>query len=118
MSNKNMLPYEIKENSWSACTECEKTKTTRSNIPKKGNDGNKPMKVGERIVLDIWGPTSYEGPNKEKYALVIRDQYSGYITVFPLKRRSDSNDVIKHYINRFNNQTGEKIITIRFDNAK
>ncbi|CAI7855555.1 unnamed protein product [Closterium sp. NIES-54] len=43
----------------------------------------------ETLHLDVWGPASCPGPEKESFCLVIVDDYSRYTTVFPLAKKSD-----------------------------
>ncbi|CAI7887202.1 unnamed protein product [Closterium sp. NIES-54] len=43
----------------------------------------------ETLHLDIWGPASCPGPERESLFLVVIDDYSRYTTVFPLAKKSD-----------------------------
>jgi IS30 family transposase len=118
MSKEKESPILLNKDKWQECETCVKGKFTRADIPKEGNQDNIAKQVGERIVLDSWGPTPNKGPSGEQYALILRDQYSGYITVFTLKLKSDAASCISKYINMFESQTKHKIKCIRFDNAK
>ncbi|CAI7778824.1 unnamed protein product [Closterium sp. NIES-54] len=43
----------------------------------------------ETLHLDVWGPASRPGPERESFFLVVVDDYSRYTTVFPLANKSD-----------------------------
>ncbi|CAI7832961.1 unnamed protein product, partial [Closterium sp. NIES-53] len=41
------------------------------------------------LHLDVWGPASRPGPERESFFLVVVDDYSRYTTVFPLAKKSN-----------------------------
>ncbi|CAI7735978.1 unnamed protein product [Closterium sp. NIES-53] len=41
------------------------------------------------LHLDVWGPASRPGPERESFFLVVVDDCSRYTTVFPLAKKSD-----------------------------
>ncbi|CAI5979460.1 unnamed protein product [Closterium sp. NIES-65] len=43
----------------------------------------------ETLHLDVWGPASRLGPERERFFLVVVDDYSRYTTVFPLAKKSE-----------------------------
>ncbi|CAI7816837.1 unnamed protein product [Closterium sp. NIES-54] len=43
----------------------------------------------ETLHLDVWGPASCPGSERESFFLVVIDDYSRYTTVFPLAKKSD-----------------------------
>ncbi|CAI5458135.1 unnamed protein product [Closterium sp. Yama58-4] len=43
----------------------------------------------ETLHLDVWGPASRLGPERESFFLVVADDSSRYTTVFPLAKKSD-----------------------------
>ncbi|CAI7799511.1 unnamed protein product [Closterium sp. NIES-53] len=43
----------------------------------------------ETLHLDVWGPASRPGPERESFFLVVVDDYSRYTTVSPLAKKSD-----------------------------
>ncbi|CAI7814329.1 unnamed protein product [Closterium sp. NIES-54] len=43
----------------------------------------------ETLHLDVWGPASCPGPDRESFFLVVVGYYSRYITEFPLAKKSD-----------------------------
>ncbi|CAI7797679.1 unnamed protein product [Closterium sp. NIES-53] len=43
----------------------------------------------QTLHLDVWGPSPTQGPERERYFLVVDDDYSRYSTVFPLAKKSE-----------------------------
>ncbi|CAI7733662.1 unnamed protein product [Closterium sp. NIES-54] len=43
----------------------------------------------QTLHLDVWGPAPTLGPERERYFLVVVDDYSRYTAVFPLVKKSD-----------------------------
>ncbi|CAI7771036.1 unnamed protein product, partial [Closterium sp. NIES-54] len=43
----------------------------------------------ETLHLDVWGPASRPGPERESFFLVVIDDYSRYTIVFPLTKKSE-----------------------------
>ncbi|CAI5991630.1 unnamed protein product [Closterium sp. NIES-65] len=43
----------------------------------------------ETLHLDVWSPASCLGPKRERFFLVVVDDYSRYTTVFPLVKKSE-----------------------------
>ncbi|CAI7891696.1 unnamed protein product [Closterium sp. NIES-53] len=43
----------------------------------------------ETLHLDVWGPAPRLGPERERFFLVVVDDYSRYTTVFPLAKKSE-----------------------------
>ncbi|CAI5992255.1 unnamed protein product [Closterium sp. NIES-65] len=51
----------------------------------------------ETFHLDVWGPDSRLGPERERFFLVVVDDYSRYTTVFPLAKKSEVNSTLIRY---------------------
>ncbi|CAI7753734.1 unnamed protein product [Closterium sp. NIES-54] len=43
----------------------------------------------QTLHLDVWGPAPTIGPERERYFLVVVDDYSRYTTAFPLAKKSE-----------------------------
>ncbi|CAI7929659.1 unnamed protein product [Closterium sp. NIES-54] len=43
----------------------------------------------QTLHLDVWGPAPMLGPGRERFFLVVVDDYSRYTTVFPLEKKSE-----------------------------
>ncbi|CAI7923209.1 unnamed protein product [Closterium sp. NIES-54] len=52
----------------------------------------------QTLHLDVWGPSPVLGPSKERYFLIVVDDYSGYTTVFPLRRKADILTVLELWL--------------------
>ncbi|CAI7866456.1 unnamed protein product [Closterium sp. NIES-53] len=52
----------------------------------------------ETLHLDVWGPASRPGPERESFFLVVVDDYSRYTTVFPLANKSDVNSTLIRWL--------------------
>ncbi|CAI7758489.1 unnamed protein product [Closterium sp. NIES-53] len=52
----------------------------------------------ETLHLDVWGPASRPGPERESLFLVVVDDYSRYTTVFPLAKKSDVNSTLIRWL--------------------
>ncbi|CAI7736346.1 unnamed protein product [Closterium sp. NIES-54] len=50
------------------------------------------------LHLDVWGPTSRPGPERESFFLVVVDDYSHYTTLFPLAKKSDVNSMLIRWL--------------------
>ncbi|CAI7898063.1 unnamed protein product [Closterium sp. NIES-53] len=44
----------------------------------------------QTLHLDVWGPAPTQGPERERYFLVVVDDFSRYTTVFPLVKKSET----------------------------
>ncbi|CAI5955975.1 unnamed protein product [Closterium sp. NIES-65] len=55
----------------------------------------------ETLHLDVWGPAPRLGPERERYFLVVVDDFSRYTTVFPLAKKSEvtsyADQVVAHH---------------------
>ncbi|CAI7900336.1 unnamed protein product, partial [Closterium sp. NIES-54] len=43
----------------------------------------------QTLHLDVWGPSLVRCPRRERYFLIVVDEYSRYTTVLPLRRKAD-----------------------------
>ncbi|CAI7923906.1 unnamed protein product [Closterium sp. NIES-53] len=48
--------------------------------------------------LDVWGPARVSGQDRERYVLLVVDNYTRYTTVFPLRSKSEVPDVLIPWI--------------------
>ncbi|CAI6003220.1 unnamed protein product [Closterium sp. NIES-65] len=51
----------------------------------------------ETLHLDVWGPAPRLGPERERYFLVVVDDFSRYTTVFPLAKKSEVTSTLIRY---------------------
>ncbi|CAI7789106.1 unnamed protein product [Closterium sp. NIES-53] len=43
----------------------------------------------QALHMDVWGPARFSGLDRERYFLLVVDDYPRYTTVFPLQRKAD-----------------------------
>ncbi|CAI7830834.1 unnamed protein product [Closterium sp. NIES-53] len=43
----------------------------------------------QTLHMDVWGPIHVGGLDRERYFLLVFDDYTRYTTVFPLQRKAD-----------------------------
>ncbi|GKE48443.1 retrovirus-related pol polyprotein from transposon TNT 1-94 [Tanacetum coccineum] len=96
------------------CTACEKGKHHRALFKTKLNSSIR--KCFHLLHMDLFGPVSPMSINHKKYTLVIVDEYSRYIWVHFLKKKSQAPEVIMSFIRMVENQNDVKVKQIRTDN--
>jgi hypothetical protein len=71
----------------------------------------------EMIHMDLFGLVAYISIGSNKYGLVIVDDYSHFIWVFFLQDKSETQEVLKKFLKRAQNEFDAKIKKIRCDNG-
>jgi hypothetical protein len=70
----------------------------------------------EILHMDLFGPVAYISIDDNKYSLVIVDDYSHFIWVFFLQDKSETQEVLKKFLRRVQNEFDAKVRKIRSDN--
>ncbi|CAI5935132.1 unnamed protein product [Closterium sp. NIES-64] len=52
----------------------------------------------QTLHMDVWGPACISGQGRERYFLLVVDDYSRYTTVFPLRSKGDVTEVLIDWI--------------------
>ncbi|CAI5973689.1 unnamed protein product [Closterium sp. NIES-64] len=52
----------------------------------------------QTLHMDVWGPARVSGQGRERYFLLVVDDYLRYTTVFPLRSKGDVSEVLIHWI--------------------
>ncbi|CAI7928347.1 unnamed protein product [Closterium sp. NIES-54] len=52
----------------------------------------------QTLRMDVWGPARVSGQSRERYFLLVVDDYTRYITVFPLRSKGQVVDVLIPWI--------------------
>ncbi|CAI7894480.1 unnamed protein product [Closterium sp. NIES-53] len=52
----------------------------------------------QTLHMDVWGPARVNGQGRERYFLLVVDDYTRYTTVFPLRSKGDVPDVLIPWI--------------------
>jgi len=96
------------------CESCIYSKAHRdiSKVPMR-----KTTKKLERVHTDIWGPAPEPSINGSRYMLTLTDDYTRKAWTFFLRRRSNFFDIFKEWKARVENESKERIVSLRCDNA-
>jgi transposase InsO family protein len=71
----------------------------------------------EMLHMDLFGPIAYISIDGNKYDLVIVDDYSCFTWVFFLHNKSETEEVLKKFLKRAQNEFDAKVNKIRSDNG-
>jgi transposase InsO family protein len=71
----------------------------------------------EMLQMDLFGPVAYISIGGNKYGLVIVDDYSRFTWVFFWQNKSETQEVIKKFLKRAQNEFDAKVKKIRSDNG-
>jgi transposase InsO family protein len=71
----------------------------------------------EMLHMDLFGPIAYISIGGNKYGLVIIDDYSRFTWVFVLQDKSETQEVLKKFLKRVQNEFDAKVKRIRNDNG-
>ncbi|CAI7764655.1 unnamed protein product [Closterium sp. NIES-54] len=63
----------------------------------------------QTLHMDVWGPTRVSGQGRERYFLLVVDDYTRYTTVFPLYSKGQVIDVLIPWIRAVRLQLRERI---------
>ncbi|CAI7930872.1 unnamed protein product [Closterium sp. NIES-54] len=62
----------------------------------------------QTLHMDVWGPARVSGQGRERYFLLVVDDYTRYTTVFPLRRKGEVPDVLIPWIRAVSLQLRER----------
>ncbi|CAI7858343.1 unnamed protein product [Closterium sp. NIES-54] len=65
----------------------------------------------QTLHMDMWGPTCVSGQGRERYFLLVVDDYTCYTTVFPLRSKGEVVDVLIPWIRTVRLQLRERFGT-------
>lgn len=97
----------------SNCMPCLKGKAIR---PPFRESGTKSKAVGDLVHSDLLTAPS-PSLGKSKYALVLKDDYTKYRTVYFLKTKDNTVKCFEHLFRLIKTQTGNKVKCLRTDNG-
>ncbi|XP_021959280.1 uncharacterized protein LOC110855167 [Folsomia candida] len=97
------------------CEDCEIGKQSRKPFPAATR--NATIKPGEMVHMDLAGKMSVASLGGAQYFLLLKDDATGFRTVYFLKSKDEAKDRIKCYIEFMENQTGRKVKICRSDNG-
>jgi hypothetical protein len=97
------------------CSACQAGKQVGAHHPHK-NMMTTDMPL-ELLHMDVFGPIAYISIGRSKYCLVIVDDYSRFTWVFFLQEKSQTQETLKGFLRRAQNEFGLRIKKIRSDNG-
>jgi transposase InsO family protein len=98
-----------------ACSACQAGKQVGVHHPHKNiMTTDRPL---ELLHMDLFGPIAYISISGSKYCLVIVDDYSRFTWVFFLQEKSQTQETLKGFLKRAQNEFGLRIKKIRSDNG-
>ncbi|CAI5471978.1 unnamed protein product [Closterium sp. Yama58-4] len=65
----------------------------------------------QTLHMDVWGPARVQGQGRERYFLLVVDDYTRYTTVFPLRSKGEVPDVLIPWIRAVRLQLHERFHT-------
>jgi transposase InsO family protein len=97
------------------CSACQAGKKVGVHHPNKNiMTMDRPL---ELLHMDLFGPIAYISIGGGKYCLVILDDYSRFTWVLFLQEKSQTQETLKGFLRRAQNEFGLRIKKIRSDNA-
>ncbi|CAI7881211.1 unnamed protein product [Closterium sp. NIES-53] len=69
------------------------------------------------LHLDVWGPASRPGPERESFLLVVVDDYSRYTTVFPLAKKSNVTSTLIQWLLTTADTRGRRVSCLHSDHG-
>jgi transposase InsO family protein len=97
------------------CSACQAGKQVGTHHPHKNiMTMDRPL---ELLHMDLFGPIAYISIGGSKYCLVIVDDYSRFTWVFFLQDKSQTQETLKGFLRRAQNEFGLRIKKIRSDNG-
>jgi hypothetical protein len=91
------------------CSNCEFGKLSR--IPLK-TGRNRATRIGELTHSDVWGPIANTSIRGARYFVTFKDDYSGYTTVYLMKRKNEVPALFRLYHALLLNETGFYMLTL------
>jgi transposase InsO family protein len=97
------------------CSACQVGKQVGAHHPHKNIiTTDRPL---ELLHMDLFGPIAYISIGGSKYCLVIVDDYSRFTWVFFLQEKSPTQETLKGFLRRAQNEFGLRIKKIRSYNG-
>jgi len=101
-----------------SCIPCITSKQHHTPLPKNLLSNHSNILPGNLACIDIWGPARTTALGGYTYSLKIVDHATRWDASEPLKSKSDARICVQQYKSWIENASGNKLTTIRVDNAK
>lgn len=96
------------------CINCIKSKLKRHPYPTSTRITTRPLQL---VHCDLAGPMRSPTFSGQRYFLILVDEFTDMYWAFPLKRKSDTETTLNHWIARAESESGQKLGTFRSDNG-
>lgn len=111
----NGLHISSSSKSDTACEACTFNKMTRAEIPKTAEP--KSLRVLDEVHSDVCGPMFTESIGRAKYFVTFIDKASRWVTVYPIRAKSDVFQRFKEFHITAERQTDRKLKVFQSDNG-
>ena len=115
VSGINVAANDFKVESNQPCEPCIMSKQTKNYANPMPSSLPPITRPGALIHTDLMGPFDPTSLGGSRYVITILDDFSSFSEIHPVKRKSDTANVIKSVIARWENQLGSNVIAVRSD---
>jgi len=81
------------------------------------NTRPKAKHILDKIHVDLCGPISPIGIDREKYFLTIMDDYSHFTAIYSIRNKSETSERLEKFKHKYKNKFGRRIKAIRCDSG-
>jgi hypothetical protein len=114
VSGINVQAQDFKAANSSVCEPCIMAKQSRAPFNPSESQSTKPLQL---VHMDVCGPMPEQSLGGSNYIATFLDDYSKLSVVRPITRKSEVASVTQEVIAMLENQTGNKLQTVRTDNG-
>ncbi|KAG6951553.1 hypothetical protein JG688_00013687 [Phytophthora aleatoria] len=97
------------------CDECTRANQQRASF--KHTHTEHADTVNGLIFTDIKGPIETDSFGGKRYVLLFVDDWSGYMTVYLIRHKSEALEMFKEYMAHAKNKHGRGVVTVNSDNG-
>ena len=94
---------------------CDSCPAGNSRYPTLNMQRTRASQVGEKVHCDLWGKVQTASHNGNRFVICFVDDYSRYIEVFFLKRKSEAGAALRKYLEKHSAPLELRIRTIQSD---
>lgn len=103
-----------KDNKDDFCEGCLQGKQHRLSFP---SSSSREVTPGKLLHVDLNGPMEIDSIGGSKYFINFRDDASSYRTVYFMKHKSETKNIIQKHLKLVENDTGNRVGILRSDNG-
>lgn len=112
VTGMDAAPSQLRRQGGVSCDPCMRGKMTRLPFPASTTRTTRPL---ELIHTDVGGPMDVKTPGKDRYQVVVIDDFSRYRAVVPVETKGLAKNVLMATLNQWETQLGRRVKTIRRD---